>query len=90
MPVEDANLAVDGSRGAAVAVGVEGDGLDEVLVAVLEIEVEGLLFGAGRVRGGCCGGGGCHDGPYREGWRPLGVMRLDLNFECGAVRGALS
>lgn len=41
MAVEDADPAVDGAGGAAVAVGVEGDGLDEVAVAVLEVEVEG-------------------------------------------------
>lgn len=48
MAVEDADLAVDGAGCAAVAVGVECDGLDEVLVAVLEIEVEGGLLFAGR------------------------------------------
>lgn len=40
--VEDANLAIDGAGGTAVAVGVEGDGLDEVAVAVLQVEVEGV------------------------------------------------
>ncbi|KAM6533752.1 hypothetical protein FALCPG4_006708 [Fusarium falciforme] len=39
--VEDADLAIDGAGGAAVAVCVEGDCLDEVFVAVLEVEVEG-------------------------------------------------
>ena len=48
VPIEYADLAVDGAGGAAVAVGVEGDGLDEVLVAVLEVEIEGgLVVGGG-------------------------------------------
>lgn len=54
--VEDADLAIDGTGGAAVAVGVEGYGLDEVLVAVLEVQVEGgfLFVGGGRNGGGHC------------------------------------
>ena len=45
--IEDADLAIDGAGGAAVAVCVEGDCLDEVFVAVLEVEVEGWCFFAG-------------------------------------------
>lgn len=41
MAVEDADLAVNGACCTAVAVGVEGDGLDEILVAMLQVEVEG-------------------------------------------------
>ena len=48
MAVEYADLAVDGAGCAAVAVRVECDGLYEVLVAVLEIKVEGGLLVAGR------------------------------------------
>jgi hypothetical protein len=40
MAIKDADLAVDGACRAAVAIGVEGNGLDEVPVAVLEVEVE--------------------------------------------------
>lgn len=44
VPVENADLAIYRSSGAAVAVRVEGDCLDEVLVAMLQREVEGLLL----------------------------------------------
>lgn len=61
--VEDADLAVDGARGAAVAVAVEGDGLDEVLVAMAQDGlVAGPVVGGRRVGeeggglGHCCAG----------------------------------
>lgn len=38
--IEYTDLAIDGARCAPVAVGVEGDSQNQVLVAVLEIEVE--------------------------------------------------
>lgn len=59
--VEDADFAIDGAGCAAVAVGVEGDGLHEVLVAVLEVEVEALLVVHGRLgeRGGHGGDAEC-------------------------------
>jgi hypothetical protein len=46
--IEDANLAVDGAGCASVSVGVEADGLDEVLVAVLQVEADARLFVAWR------------------------------------------
>ena len=50
MAVEDADLAVYGASRAAVAISVEGYGLDEILVAVLEIQIKGRLVVAGRGR----------------------------------------
>lgn len=42
--IKYSNLAVNGACRASVAVGVEGNSLDEVLVAVLQIEFERLLL----------------------------------------------
>lgn len=51
--VKDPNLAIDGAGRAAVAIGVECDSLDEILMAVLKIEVERrLLFAWRRGDGG--------------------------------------
>lgn len=70
--VKDPNLAIDGASGAAVAVGIEGDGLDQVLVAVLEVEVKGgLLF----VGGGRNGGGHCRRRVEEEGDRGRAAER---------------
>ena len=66
--VEDADPAVDGARREAVAVGVERDGLDQVPVAVLKVEIERRLAVAGRRRdrgGHDCGSG---VGEWQE-WR---------------------
>ena len=48
MAIEDANLPVYRARGTAVAIGVEGNSLHEVAMAVLKVEVKG---GRGRVVG---------------------------------------
>ena len=58
MAVEDANLAVNGTSSATVAVSVEGNGLDKVFVAVLEVELEGRFFLQRRLDGGGHGGVG--------------------------------
>lgn len=42
--IEYSNLAVDGAGRASVAVRVEGNCLDEVLVAVLQVEFKRLLL----------------------------------------------
>ena len=61
--VEDADLAVDGAGRAAVAVGVEGHCLDEVLVAVLQVEAKVGLFVDERRRVGQRRGHGALSSP---------------------------
>lgn len=53
--VEDANLAVDGACGAPVAVAVEGDSLDQILVAMLHDKLKLSPF--------------LHDGRFTQEWR---------------------
>ncbi len=47
--VEDADLPIDRTRGTAIAVAVEGDGLDKVLVAVPDNVKASPLVNAGRI-----------------------------------------
>ena len=48
MAIEDADFSVDGPRRAAVAVAVESDGLDKILMAVLPYLEPGGLVHCGR------------------------------------------
>lgn len=77
--VEDANLAVDGPRGAAVAVSVEGDGLHEILVAVLEVQLEGGFFLRGRLDGG--GHGWCWRLREEAGAGAVTELEMELELE---------
>lgn len=57
MPVEDPDLAIHRPRRASIAVRVERNRLHQILVAVLQVQVEGLVV----VVGGGLWDGGCHD-----------------------------
>ena len=56
VPVEDADLAIHRPRRAPVAVRVERNRLHQILVAVLQVQVKGLVV----VVGGGLWDGGCH------------------------------
>ena len=46
MPVEHPNFSIDGSRRATIAVAVEGDGLDKILVPVRidQVEIRAIVY----------------------------------------------
>ena len=72
VPVEDADLPIDGAGCAAVTICIEGHSLNEILVAMLEVEVKGGLLFAGRRRDR-----GSHSGDESVGWYIRGQLMED-------------